>query len=124
MPEPPVPPGDTTTASGLLPTDLQAADALSDLRHPTAWLSEWADGQRRRRRQALCEISTEILLILGQGRYEVVKNPIPAGAQIIRITADLETIRLVLEHETFAEVRAGDLLPHLDPLWVRRLDDA
>lgn len=38
------PAGYTTTASGLfIPTTLQA-DALSDLRNPTAWLTDWASG--------------------------------------------------------------------------------
>lgn len=47
MPEPSVPPGYTATANGiLLPTDLRASDALSDLRDPSAWLTAWSSGGR------------------------------------------------------------------------------
>lgn len=47
MSEPNAPPGYTLTDAGLcMPTDLRA-DATSDLRHPTAWLADWALGGRR-----------------------------------------------------------------------------
>ena len=42
---PTTPPGYEQLKSGLLvPTTIKAADALSDLRHPTAWLTDWSQG--------------------------------------------------------------------------------
>lgn len=46
MAETTIPPGYEQTTSGLvIPTTLKATDALSDLRHPTAWLTDWAGGR-------------------------------------------------------------------------------
>ena len=48
MAQPTPPPGFSLTPSGIaMPTDLRAStDALSDLKHPTAWLQDWAGGLR------------------------------------------------------------------------------
>jgi len=74
-------------------------------------------------RHALFTISTDVLLQLGQGRYEVVKNPVPNDAVLISINANPTQVQLVIEHASFADIADGCVLPHIDSPLVQRLED-
>ena len=82
-----------------------------------------ADGESMAR-QAVLEISTVLLLHMAQGRYAVTRNAIPRDVEVMALSADLDTIRFVLQHPSFADVPDGALIPRIEGPWIRRLGDA
>lgn len=58
----------------------------------------------------------------GEKHYKVVKNPLPAGVKFIRAGHDfIGRLILVLEHESFDEVKEGDEIPYHPQIEMEKL---
>jgi hypothetical protein len=70
-------------------------------------------GEVKGARLAILRMTPELLIWMGSGMFEVVANPLPSDAKIVRAHYDLErdTFAVVVESETFALVPYGTLLP-------------
>jgi hypothetical protein len=74
------------------------------------------DPDEQPRRLGLYVVSPDAVLRLGRGCFEVITNPVPSDARIVRSyydgTGDLFV--MVLEHESFKEVLPGAVVPWIE----------
>lgn len=77
------------------------------------------------RRLARFCVMPELVALMGRGRFEVVDNPLPTGARIVSSGYDAarDVFFVVLEHETFAPVAPGEVIPEVAAPTIRILGD-
>ena len=70
---------------------------------------------------AVLQFSAELIIGITNGTYKVVSNPVPNNAVLIDMHCIGKTIFLTLEHESFPEVKEGNLLTVLLPPLIEKL---
>ena len=68
-------------------------------------------------------ISPQLLMFLGSGRFEVFAHQIPEDANLIRSYYDIERdwFTLVIASDTFEPVLWGDEIPNIEPPSIREI---
>ncbi len=104
------------------------AELAADIRQ---WLAEvstiTAEGRLDSRQLSLCcprdgdrlalfEVSAELLVQLGGGTYKVVASELPDDVEVVAVVpARGMTFTAVLSSSSFAPLKRGDVIPHVDP---------
>jgi hypothetical protein len=69
-------------------------------------------------------VSPEVLVCACEGRFEVVSNPVPKGAQVVGVhyNDDLHMWNIVISHESFDELENGRGIPEMSGPLLRTLE--